>query len=80
MYLSILQRVIQPLNQEEYHKDFGFWVKLPNFIGILEEFSRQIALLSITHAQMTRFDTFQELYLKDLSFGKIYVELAEVGK
>ena len=31
-------------------------------------------------AQMTRFDVFKELYLRDLSFGHIYIELMDGGK
>jgi hypothetical protein len=43
-------------------------------------FNKWVALLNIMCAQMIGFNAFKELYLRDLSFEHIYIELMDWGK
>ena len=40
-------------------------------------FNKWVALLNIMCAQMIWFNAFKELYLRDLSFEHIYIELMD---
>ena len=42
---------------------------------VIDALSRRVILLTTMHANMVGFNTFKELYMGDLSFGKIYVEV-----